>query len=147
MAEFPKSGRFEDLTGRKFGKLTVLSFVKTHNSHSYWLVQCSCSNTQEVQASNLKSGSKISCTSCGLKRSGKKSSIINLGFHGKKPALDLTGNVYGLVTVIKLGEPKVYANGKNRTWTVLCACGKQYDVQQQALTGEKTKRCRDCYLK
>ena len=52
-----------NITGRKFGLLTVL--YKLHNHHdrhnSHWLGVCDCGNLAEVSLPNLRSGTTKSC--------------------------------------------------------------------------------------
>ncbi len=63
--------RFKDLTGRQFGKLTVIRFAgRGDHGRSMWLCRCSCEAATEtvVAANNLKSGTS---TSCGCSRKGR----------------------------------------------------------------------------
>lgn len=53
-------GKFKDLTGQKFGKLTVLRRDK--NKKVMWLCRCDCGNYHTVIGSNLTKGL---CKSCG----------------------------------------------------------------------------------
>lgn len=51
-----------DLTGRRVGKLTVISLVEYKpNSQSKWLCQCDCGNQHIAQHSNLVSNHVQSC--------------------------------------------------------------------------------------
>jgi hypothetical protein len=51
-----------DLTGRKFERLTVLSYAgKSANKHSQWLCRCDCGKERTVLALNLKRGFTKSC--------------------------------------------------------------------------------------
>ena len=51
-----------DLTGQKFGKLTVLSYSHSDKNHfAYYLCKCECGNTKIVRASNLISGDTKTC--------------------------------------------------------------------------------------
>ena len=51
-----------DLTGRKYGKLTVIELVEYKPySHSKWLCQCECGNQHVAQHSNIVSGHAQSC--------------------------------------------------------------------------------------
>ena len=55
-------GKFIDLTGRKFGDLTVLAFHSLDKRYeSRWSCQCSCGRTTEVLSSNLRTGHTRSC--------------------------------------------------------------------------------------
>lgn len=50
-----------DLTGKKFGRWTVLEFSHIKNGNYYWLCKCECGTIKPVSYANLKRGSK----SCG----------------------------------------------------------------------------------
>lgn len=51
-----------DLTGRKYGKLTVLKLIEYKpNSHSKWLCKCECGNEHIASHSNIVSGHVRSC--------------------------------------------------------------------------------------
>ncbi len=59
-------GKFKDLTGRKFGRLTVIKRVEDHIQPSgqrktRWLCKCDCGNDVVVQSSHLTSGDTKSC--------------------------------------------------------------------------------------
>ena len=67
-------GRFKDLTGQKFGKLTVLERTGTSNSGKVlWLCECSCEEHKHIIAStsNLVTGNTKSC-GCLVKESASK---------------------------------------------------------------------------
>lgn len=53
--------KLQDLTGQKFGHLTVLKWLGTINHNSKYLVQCDCGKEYEIYASNLIQGSTTSC--------------------------------------------------------------------------------------
>ena len=59
-------GNFIDLTGQKFGKLTVLKRVVENDKdgHSQWLCQCDCGNTMIAKSNNLRKGVTWHC-GCG----------------------------------------------------------------------------------
>ena len=50
-----------DLVGQKFGRLTVIAFDSVRKSHSYWLVECDCSNRKVVAGLNLVHKNILSC--------------------------------------------------------------------------------------
>ena len=54
-------GKFEDLTGQKFGRLTVIKRAGTQNGHSTWLCRCECGNFCTVKGIHLKNGHTRSC--------------------------------------------------------------------------------------
>lgn len=62
-------GKIIDLTGQKFGKLTVVSMSDFKKCHRiYWNCLCDCGNTAVVQGNNLKSGNSTNCGHCGAVR-------------------------------------------------------------------------------
>lgn len=122
-------GVFQDLTGQRFGKLTVLeqseSYIsKTGRKQVRWKCRCDCGSTIIAQANNLKSGHTVSCgcarTDCGYFR-----------------RTDLTGKRFSRLTVIKEVEP----NGKERRWMCKCDCGNTSIVQQNNLASGEVKSC------
>lgn len=61
-----RKSRYNDLTGKKIGKLTVLKKEKerSHFGTINWLCQCDCGNKVVVMSGNLVTGNS---TSCGCK--------------------------------------------------------------------------------
>ena len=53
--------RSVDLTGQKFGRLTVVRFDHKENGRKYYLCQCDCGNFKIVSNHSLKSGNTKSC--------------------------------------------------------------------------------------
>ena len=53
--------QIKDLTGRKFGRWTVLRYDSKRNGKSYWKCECECGNTGDVSGQNLKKGMSKSC--------------------------------------------------------------------------------------
>lgn len=54
---------FEDLTGQKFNRLTVIRYAgkRNKNNNSFWTCLCECGNEKDVSAKHLKSSSIKSC--------------------------------------------------------------------------------------
>jgi hypothetical protein len=51
-----------DLTGRRFGRLTVLVLSgSTDHGARVWLVRCDCGNEKQVRGNSLKTGDVKSC--------------------------------------------------------------------------------------
>jgi hypothetical protein len=50
-----------NLTGKKFGKLTVIKKVEPHNNNTTWLCECDCGNYAKASTGSLNSGDKKSC--------------------------------------------------------------------------------------
>jgi hypothetical protein len=58
---------YEDLSGKKIGKLTVIEPVVSKNTRSArtWKCQCDCGNFCEVDSDKIKRRKKIGCYTCG----------------------------------------------------------------------------------
>ena len=54
-------GKFRDLTGNRYGRLTVVEFLGMKNSLSQWKCQCDCGNYKITDARMLNSGHVKSC--------------------------------------------------------------------------------------
>lgn len=57
-------GYANDLTGQKFGKLTVLKFVGTKHTHSLWLCQCECTKETVKSIGVLHKNPNPMCEEC-----------------------------------------------------------------------------------
>ncbi len=53
--------RVKDITGKKFGRYTVISFSVTRNRTALWSCRCDCGNEKIVAGSSLRTGAIISC--------------------------------------------------------------------------------------
>ena len=59
------SRAMEDLTGKRFGRLTVIGRGKTYSSGNVcWTCICDCGNTTNSCGTNLRSGKSKSCGRC-----------------------------------------------------------------------------------
>ncbi len=67
--------RTVDLTGQKFGRLTVIGFAYTKNKKNYWECKCDCGNTCFVPTTYLTTGVTISC---GCKNEENRAALPNL---------------------------------------------------------------------
>lgn len=121
-----------ELTGQRFGKLTVLRQTEKPQSSNtdgiYWLCRCDCGQETVVLASNLVSGHTKSC-GC-LKQN------------------DLTGKHIGKLTV--LGRSDRYAtrgNRRVRLWECRCDCGNITYKATDTLTAGMENSCTECAQK
>lgn len=96
--------KINDLTGKKFGRLTVLKRDQNKNGKIYWICQCDCGKIKSIRGTHLKSGD---IQSCGCLRSEK---------HLKNEI----GNRYGTLVVIDKAESE--KDGTAR-WKCQCDCG------------------------
>ena len=56
----------EDLTGKRFGRLTVIEFVPNEKPRTFWKCKCDCGNVSVVCATDLKRWDVLSC-GCWIK--------------------------------------------------------------------------------
>ena len=72
-----------DLTGQRYGRLTVekRDFARSHGI--YWMCRCDCGNRKSVHAGNLRSGSTKSC-GCLHDENSKKTKWKTHGESGTK---------------------------------------------------------------
>ncbi len=54
----------KDLTGQRFGRLTVLGFGGYRSARSTWKCQCDCGNVKCYFRSNIQSGTSTQCIDC-----------------------------------------------------------------------------------
>jgi hypothetical protein len=50
-----------DLIGKKYGKLTIISFVGEKNKNFFWLCRCDCGKEKEINGMSLRIGRSKSC--------------------------------------------------------------------------------------
>lgn len=129
-------GRFRDLTGQRFGRLTVIERAEDQVSdkgkhQTMWLCECDCGNKSIVRASHLTDGR---IQSCGCYR---YDAVFN----------DLVGKRFGRLVVLERAESKILSNGNIKTmWLCRCDCGNTSVVRADSLMGGKTTSC-GCYLR
>ena len=111
----------KDLSGKKFGKLTVVRFAGTNKrGNRTWSCKCECGNEKTVAGSRLTSGSTKSC-GC-IARTFK----------------DLAGKKFGKLTVVSLAGIGKCGHAK---WLCKCECGNEKDIFGGHLTSGDTKSC------
>lgn len=109
-----------DLTGKKFGKWTVVEEAKNANNKACstrWLCRCECGRMKEVYTGNLLRGKS---TSCGC------------GKHA-----DLLGQRFGKLTVVGYSHSERYV----AQWRCICDCGNEVVVAAESLRSGHTKSC------
>lgn len=75
-----------DLTGNKYGRLTVLERAPSQHKHTFWKVKCDCGNERIVQSTYMKSGKTQSC-GCYQKEQARLGRLK----HGRASRLARTG--------------------------------------------------------
>ena len=123
-----QSARFQDLTGQKFGKLTVLSKAQNKNNRTKWLCKCECGNVKEIDAQYLKKGITKTCGKCRISKKRK----------------DLTGQKFGRLTVLNISTERKESNKGILLYDCLCECGNKIIVNGYSLRSGRSKSC-GCY--
>lgn len=118
-------GQFIDLTGNKYGRLTVIKRAENQGKKKMWLCKCDCGNEKIVRADSLKNGSIKSC-GCFLKESTSK-----------RKFKDLIGLKFGRWTVLQ----KVESQNKFTKWKCRCECGSVKNVFANSLLNGSSKSC------
>ena len=103
-------GKFEDLTGKKFNRLTVLCLGERNSCNQLqWKCKCECGNIILATTTYLKTGHTKSCGCYNKEMSFLKNSI------------DMTDKIFGELTPIKATTKR--RNG-SVIWECQCSCGK-----------------------
>lgn len=128
-----------DITGQRFGRLTVLKRdeTKPRGQAAYWICKCDCGTIKSIRGSNLRQ-SKKSTKSCGC---------IAKDFH--KNNIDLTsliGKQFGRLTVIERDLTKPIGKGNDAYWICQCQCGNKISVNTASLNRKRTTSC-GCFRK
>lgn len=118
-------GNFIDLTGQKFGRLTVIERAYRNKFYNwYWNCKCDCGKETTVMGSHLRRGL---IKSCGCIKE-------------EKWIKDLTGLTLGRLLVIE----RISHSSKRKYYLCECSCGKLVEVSATALATGATVSC-GCY--
>jgi len=111
--------KFIDLTGQKFGLLTVVARVEPVTKNPRWTCRCECGTVKDILTINFKHGTTRSC--------------------GCVNSPSLVGQRFRNLTVVE----RVYPNtptGKSR-WACRCDCGGSITVAAGHLKSGHTSSC------
>lgn len=107
-----------DLTGKRYGLLTVLKQDQDEFENKYWLCKCDCGNIYSTYTHVLEKNKKKHCGCIKYK--------------------ELTGERFGKLTVLK------NTNKRKRRyviWKCKCDCGTEFETSSNNLLSGKTKSC------
>lgn len=120
-------GKRRDLTGQRFGRLVVIEENgKAKNGNIRWRCKCDCGNEITTEGTKLTRGNTKSC-GCLQKEVAR-----NMNF------TDLTGKVFGRLTVIKEYGKDKHGGIK---WICKCECGNECVQTTGSLTSGGTRSC------
>lgn len=129
--------KFIDLTGQRFGRLTVLEY----KGKSKWLCECDCGNKTTVYRHNLLGGTTRSCGCLHREVNAIKCKTIDMHRKGHPKGVyyrDITGQRFGRLTAIKPTDKRFL---KSVVWECKCDCGNTTYVPITNLLNENTKSC------
>ena len=126
-----------DLTGHKYGRLTVLhkDNDRKTNCGSYWICQCDCGKIKSCRSSSLRRGEILSCGCLRIEKGVKTKEEKGLIFN-------LIGQRFGLLTVLEK-EPERTRDGAVK-WKCKCDCGNIVVVKTYNLTRKDENRTISC---
>ena len=123
-------GKFIDLSGQHFGKLTVIERVPkpdgSHSTSAFWLCQCECGTKKIISSAVLRAGKAKSC-GCLNYELKDKDSLINQRF--------------GKLTVLSRAEKPKLSKGRDAYWKCKCDCGKEKIIMGKSLKDGSTRSC------
>lgn len=130
----------DDITGQKFGRLTVLKMIDKPEyivakvgTGAWCECKCECGNIVVKKANWLKMGH---VQSCGCLHS--ETSAIN----GHSSMIDLTNQRFGKLVALYPTEKRVRSG--SIVWHCVCDCGEEKDIASTDLVQNKTHSCGKC---
>ena len=112
---------FIDLTGKKFGKLTVMGVDYQKGKTYYWKCKCDCGKETTVAGGALTSNHTRSC-GC---------------LHQGAMLKNLVGMKFNNLTVVEYSHKE----GKTHYWKCVCDCGTEVVVRGEGLKQGTKKSC------
>ena len=122
-------GSFIDLTGEKFGRLTVLNKSFKRGNNWYWHCICECGNEKDIDGRNLRGGHSNSCGCLSAELTAERQ---------KKPTINLIGETFEYLTVIDRAGSDNRGEAK---WLCQCECGNTVIVLGSNLRTGHTQSC------
>ena len=117
--------KFQDLTGKQFGRLTVIGRDPRKSRKPYWTCVCECGNIKAVRGDILKAGLT---RSCGCMK--KEQDAINL-INTPKKKTEAFGMPYGHLRI-----HEIWANMRKR-------CSNPKDARYMDYGGRGIKVCKE----
>lgn len=118
-------GKLIDLTGQKFGHLTVVARDFSSTKNAKWICKCDCGKEVTKIGQGLRNGQSTCCDRKCI-------------YYNKTAKKDLTNQKFGrLIALYQTSERK---NG-SVVWHCKCDCGNECNVSAASLTSGRTKSC------
>lgn len=137
-------GKLIDLTGQKFGKLTVIEHygkIEGKKGH-YWKCLCECGNEKLVEGSCLRKGNTKSC-GCG-----KYEGFKNYNLQQSEENKINIGERFGKLTIVEDLGFREHVPGHSRRWyKCKCDCGNEKEAMGNMLKQGQISSCGKCNFK
>jgi hypothetical protein len=117
-----------DLTGQRYGRLTVIKEADQNGYTRRWLCRCDCGNEMTVTMYNLRTGHTVSCGCVQKERASQNNTD------------DLTGSVFGRLKVLRRSDTKPYKS-RHVFWECQCDCGNTTIADGVRLKDGTTQSC------
>ena len=123
-------GKLKDLSGQKFGRLTVLERAENQHGKVYWKCLCECGKVKDILSDSLIGGRSKSC------------GCYHNEILSRRLSKDIKGMKFGRLTAIEKIE-----NGRNNSgistiiWRCNCDCGNEVITTSHGLLSGDTKSC------
>lgn len=124
---FPKIKRpFKyELTGRRFGRLTVVDYDRD----ARWNCVCDCGERRSVRAYKMLHGLSKSC------------GCLNLERMRTQPRAKLEGQRFGRLLVVSRHPIRAPGKSGGVQWNCICDCGETLITRSSCLVGGRTRSC------
>lgn len=121
----------KDLTGKRFGRWTVLhrDMDTKKKGGTYWVCRCDCGTIKSVHMRALLSGKSRSCGCLRKERPNR--------------AFNLVGQRFGRLVVVDVAKDR---GDMRRRWVCRCDCGNIIEARTSSLTSGNTQSC-GCFQK
>lgn len=133
---YDNNPRFLDLTGKTFGRLTVVKYSRSRGYSHYWLCHCSCGIDKIVSTGKLTTGNTQSCGCYRKSRNGELS-------HSFK---DLRGKTFGLLSALSPITGVAIKGTQCVRWLCRCSCGEEKVIPSIDLRSGHIRSC-GCLLR
>lgn len=110
-----------DLTGQRFGKLTVVETIYNYNGYNRatYKCKCDCGNTVYIKSAEIYKRKSCGCSHIDAR-------------------IDYVGQKFGKLTVLEM----LYSYKNNQTYAKCkCDCGNEYITRADGLVTENTTSC------
>lgn len=118
--------RRDDLTGKRFGRLTALKIGSTEKK-IHWIFLCDCGTEKEIDRSSVVHGNTVSC------------GCYNKEILSTIKYKDIAGQRAGFAVAVK---PLQLCNKRKRwVWECLCDCGNRFESIVKPFTQNLSLSC------